>query len=145
MKTKLSMLLPIVAICIALTATTAATQQVPIPTTAAEVPGPAPGTAMTKEYVQMVGRMAYVWGWPLVNSVNRSKAFAEASEPGLLGGVVPVAFNRNAMLTGYISPEEHFITCPNQDVVYGAGFFALDKEPIVFQVPEFGERFWVYA
>ena len=40
-------------------------QQVPIPQTAAEVPGPAPGT-MTKAYVQMVGRMAYFWGWPLV-------------------------------------------------------------------------------
>ena len=42
-------------------------QQVPIPTTAAEVPGPPPGTAMTKAYVQTVGRMAYLWGWPLVN------------------------------------------------------------------------------
>jgi hypothetical protein len=42
-----------------------APQQVLIPTTAAEVPGPAPGTAMTKEYVQMVGRMAYLWGWDL--------------------------------------------------------------------------------
>ena len=38
-----------------------------------------------------------------------------------------------------------FVACPNQDVVYGAGFFALDKEPIVFQVPDFGDRFWVYA
>jgi len=53
-------------------------QQVPLPKTAAEVPGPAAGTAMTKEYVQMVGRMAYLWGWPLVNNMNRSKAFAEA-------------------------------------------------------------------
>jgi hypothetical protein len=49
------------------------------------------------------------------------------------------------MMTGYISPEEHFIACPNQDVVYGAGFVTLDKEPIVFQVPDFGDRFWVYA
>jgi hypothetical protein len=40
-------------------------QQVPIPQTAAEVPGPALGP-MTKEYVQAVGRLAYVWGWPLV-------------------------------------------------------------------------------
>jgi hypothetical protein len=39
-------------------------QQVPIPQTPAEVSGPAPGT-MTKAYVQMVGRMAYFWGWPL--------------------------------------------------------------------------------
>jgi len=30
-------------------------------------------------------------------------------EPGLLGGVMPVAFNRIAMLMGYISPEEHYI------------------------------------
>ena len=120
-------------------------QQFPIPQTAAEVSGPAPGSAMTPAYVQTVGRMAYLWGWPLVNVANRAAAFSKAPEPGLLGGVVPVAFNRNAMLTSYISPDERFVTCPNQDVVYGAGFFALDKEPIVFQVPEFGDRFWVYA
>jgi hypothetical protein len=83
---------------------------------------------------------------PLINTrVNRSKAFAEAPEPGLLGGFVPIAFNRNAMLTGYVSVEQHFIAAPNQDVVYGAGWMALDKEPIVFQVPDFGDRFWVYA
>jgi hypothetical protein len=126
-------------------ATTVQAQQYPLPTTATEVPGPASGTAMTTAYVQTVGRMAYLWGWPLVNVANRADAFSKAPEPGLLGGVVPVAFNRNAMLTGYISPEERFVTCPNQDVVYGAGYFALDKEPIVIQVPEFGERFWVYA
>jgi hypothetical protein len=100
---------------------------------------------MTKAYVQTVGRMAYLWGWPLVNVVNRAAAFAKAPQPGLLGGVVPVAFNRIAMLTGYISPEEHFVTCPNQDVVYGFAFADLNKEPIVFQVPDFGDRFWVYA
>jgi hypothetical protein len=120
-------------------------QQVQIPSSAAEVPGPALGTAMTKAYVQSVGRMAYLWGWPLVNAANRAAAFAKAPEPGLLGGVVPVAFNRIAMLTDYISPEEHFVTCPNQDVVYGFAYADLDKEPIVFQVPDFGDRFWVYA
>jgi len=120
-------------------------QQYPIPTNAADVSGPAAGTAMTREYVQVVGRMAYVWGWPLVNMANRAAAFSKAPEPGLLGGVVPVAFNGNAMLTGYVAADEHFVTCPNQDVVYGTGYFALDKEPIVFQVPEFGDRFWVYA
>ncbi len=48
----------------ALAFTSAHAQQVPIPHTAAEVRGPAPGP-MTKAYVQMVGRMAYVWGWDL--------------------------------------------------------------------------------
>jgi hypothetical protein len=49
------------------------------------------------------------------------------------------------MLTGYIAPDQHFIACPNQDVAYGAGFFDLDKEAAVIQVPDFGDRFWVYA
>jgi hypothetical protein len=121
-------------------------QQVPIPQTPAEVPGPAPGTAMTTAYVQTIGRMAYIWGWPLVNSHNRRAAFAMAPTPGLNGGVLPMApVGLNAMLTDYIKPEQTFVTCPNQDVVYGAGYFALDKDPVVFQVPNFGDRFWVYA
>src|SRR4029077_13397126 len=67
-------------------------------------------------------------------------------EPGLLGGVLPIAHNSLAMLTNYVSPEQRFVTCTNQDVVYGFGFLdKLDEEPIIFQVPDFGERFWVYA
>ena len=121
-------------------------QQVPLPKTAAEVPGPAVGTALTKEYVQMVGRMAYVWGWPMVDSHNRRESFATAPECGYMGGVLPVApVGYNTMLTDYIKPEQTFVTCPNQDVTYGASFTALDKEPTVFQVPDFGDRFWVYA
>ncbi len=133
------------AVVLAMLLVDAQAQQVPTPTTASQVPGPPPGTAITKEYVQMVGRMAYLWGWPLVNSVNRSIAFSKAPAPGLLGGVLPVAYNANAMLTSYIRPDQTFVTCTNQDVVYGAGYMALDKEPIVFQVPDFGDRFWVFA
>jgi hypothetical protein len=128
----------------ALVCTTVQAQQYTVPTSAAEVSGPAPGVVVTRAYVQSVGRMAYLWGWPLVNMANRSMAFSKAPEPGLLGGVVPIAFGRNAMLTSYVSPEEYFVACPNQDVVYGAGFFALDEGPIVFQVPDFRDRFWVY-
>jgi len=120
--------------------------QVPLPRTAAEVPGPVPGNTMTNAYVQLVGRMAYLWGYPMVNAHNRRAAFARAPEPGLLGGVVPVApVGFNQMLTDYINPDQTFIVCPNQDVVYGAGFTALDKEPTVVQVPDFGDRFYVYA
>jgi hypothetical protein len=120
--------------------------QVPLPKTAADVAGPAYGTAMTKEYVQMIGKMAYIWGWPMVNAHNRRSSFAMAPECGYMGGVLPVApVGHNTMLTNYIKPEQTFITCPNQDVTYGAGFSALDNEPTVFQVPDFGDRFWVYA
>ena len=135
-----------VAIALALNSSSPAwAQQVPPPKSAADVPGTPVSTVMTPEYVETVGRMAYIWGWPLVNTANRAAAAAKLPEPGLIGGMVPMAHNRIAMLTSYISAGEHFVTCPNQDVVYGFGFLALDKEPIVFQVPDFGDRFWVYA
>ena len=48
------------------------------------------------------------------------------------------------MLSDYIEPEERYVACPNQDVVYGLGLAALDLSPVVVQVPDFGKRFWVY-
>jgi hypothetical protein len=36
-----------------------------------------------------------------------------------------------AVLSNYIDPGHNFVTCPNQDVVYGLGYFSLDEEPVV--------------
>jgi hypothetical protein len=78
--------------------------------------------------------------------IQPPETITKAPYPALNGGMVPVApMGQLSMLTDYIKPEETFVTCPNQDVAYGLGFFELDKEPIVIQVPDFGERFWVYA
>ena len=119
-------------------------QQVPIPQTAAEVPGPTPGP-MTTASVQMVGRMAYVWGWPLVYVYNQRTELTKAPETGLLAGIMPIGpMNQVVMLTNYIDPRETFIAIPNQDVVYGLGWLSLAKEPVVIQVPDFGDRFWTF-
>jgi hypothetical protein len=100
---------------------------------------------MHKEYVKTIGRMAYVWGWPLVNIFNRRETITQAPAPGRLGGVVPVApRGRLCMLNDYVLPDQSFVACPNQDVTYGLGYFSLDEEPVVIQVPDFGDRFWVY-
>jgi hypothetical protein len=120
--------------------------QVTLPTTPADVTAPATGILMHPEYAKAIGRMAYVWGWPMVNMLNRSAAITKAPEPGRLNGVLPVApRGQVGMLADYIDPGQTFVTCPNQDVVYGLGFFSLDEEPVVVQVPDFGDRFWVYA
>jgi Protein of unknown function (DUF1254) len=109
-----------------------------------EIRGAAPGTALPKEYVQMVGRFAYFWGWPMVNSFNRRTAMTSAPEPGLRGGILPNApLGQICMLTDYISADQRFVTCSNQDVAYGMGFGSLDDQPVIMQVPDFGERFWV--
>jgi len=68
---------------------------------------------MTKEYVQMVGRMAYQWGWPLVANANRAVAFSKAPKPGLMGGIVPIAYGGIAMLTDYVTPNQRVIACAN--------------------------------
>jgi hypothetical protein len=100
---------------------------------------------ITEAYARLVAREAYFWAWPMVNIYNRRLAFAQAPEPGLMGGVLPVAPpNRLAMLHDYIEPDQRFVACPNQDVVYGGGSLALDLSPVVYQVPDFGKRFWVY-
>ncbi|HXY14773.1 MAG TPA: DUF1254 domain-containing protein [Terriglobales bacterium] len=113
-----------------------------VPTT---VPGPVPGTRMTEEYVRQVGRTALFWAWPMVNVYNRLLAFDQLPEPGLIGGIVPAAPpNRLSMLTDYVVPEERVVACPNQDVVYGFSILDLGREPVVIQVPDFGDRFWVY-
>ncbi|MBJ2127294.1 DUF1254 domain-containing protein [Flavobacterium sp. IB48] len=104
------------------------------------------GTTFSKEYVRAIGQFAYVWGWPIVNSFNRRVALTSVSEPGLRGGVLPNApVGHIAMLTDYIAPDQRFVACPNQDVTYGMGYGSLDDMPVVMQVPDFGDRFWVYA
>jgi hypothetical protein len=67
----------VIGVALAMLAGSTQAQQVPIPQTAAQVPGPA-GNTMTPQYVQMVGRMAYFWGWPLVANFNGSVARARA-------------------------------------------------------------------
>lgn len=113
--------------------------------TAKPVAGPMADTKVTEAYVRMMAREAYFWGWPMANIFNRRQAFKDLPEPGLMGGIVPVApINQLSLLSDYIDPAERLVACPNQDVVYGAGSIALDLEPVVLQVPDFGSRFWVY-
>lgn len=101
---------------------------------------------MPEGYVRAIAQFAYAWAWPMVNQSSRRALITQAPRLGLNGGIVPVApRGRIAMLVDYIKPEETFVTCPNQDVVYGNGYFSLDEEPVVAQVPNFGDRFWVYA
>jgi hypothetical protein len=109
------------------------------------VPGPVPGYNISAEYARLVARQTYFWAWPMVNVYNRLLAMRQVPQPGLNGGIVPVAPpNHLSMLHDYIEPQERFVACPNQDVVYGSAIFDLNQTPVVVQVPDFGARFWVY-
>ena len=100
---------------------------------------------MPEGYVRAMAQFAYLWGWPW-STWSIAARLTQAPEPGRLGGIVPVAPRGQHRHAGRLCrPGQTFVTCPNQDVVYGLGFFCLDAEPVVIQVPDFGDRFWVYA
>src|SRR5271166_4191351 len=82
--------------------------------------------------------------WPTFGAIpwstptTAARRLPRPPSPAFWGVSCPFApVGYNAMLTDYIKPDERFIVCPNQDVAYGAGFTALDKEPTVVQVPFF--------
>ncbi|MCE9605675.1 MAG: DUF1254 domain-containing protein [Planctomycetia bacterium] len=99
---------------------------------------------LTADDVRRIGRDAYVWGWPLVYVHNCRTAIAKVPSPGRSGGMPVAPVNQLCMLTDYIAPTQALVPCPNQDVVYGYGALDLAAEPVVLQVPDFGDRYWVY-
>ncbi len=132
--------------CVVVPAVAAVADPLPLsPHWAASMPaGPVAGTRITPEYAKLVARDAYFWAWPMVNVYNRRLAFTKIPERFYSGAAPMAPVNSLTMLTDYIEPDERLVACPNQDVVYGASLLALDKSPVVIQVPDFGNRFWVY-
>lgn len=117
----------------------------PATSAAMSVAGPVPGDTVSEAYARLIARQTYFWAWPMTNVYNRLLAMQHVPQPGLNGGIVPVAPpNHLAMLHDYIEPQERFVACPNQDVVYGSAILDLNQTPVVVQVPDFGDRFWVY-
>lgn len=107
--------------------------------------GPVSNTTYTQAYVTTLAKFIYLWAWPMTNIHNRYLLFSQLKEPVYGGGVLPLSPpSRMCMLTDYVKPEERAVACPNQDVVYGMGSLDFRKEPVVIQVPDFGDRFWVY-
>jgi hypothetical protein len=107
-------------------------------------PGPDTRVKITEAYARLVARDVYFWAWPMVNVYNRRVYFSTVPRQQYTGPSPQAPVNRLAMLTDYVAPEQRNVACPNQDVVYGIGALGLDASPVVIQVPDFGERFWVY-
>ncbi len=107
-------------------------------------PGPDVRVKITKEYARHVARDAFFWAWPLVNVYNKRLGAEKSKELAYAGPVPAAPLNRIVMLTDYVAADERIVACPNQDVAYGGGSLGLENTPVVIQVPDFGDRFWVY-
>ncbi len=115
-------------------------------TTEQKLPAPpVPNTIMTEAFVKNLTTSIYGWAWPMVNIHDRVETFKALPGPIYAGGVLPLAPpNHLCMLNDYVEPAERAVACPNQDVVYGLSPLDLSKGPVVVQVPDFGDSFWVY-
>jgi len=69
--------------------TTTSSAERPLPRKASAVTTAATGVMMHPAYAEAIGRIAYIWGWPLVNMMNRRTAVTEVPHPGRLNGVLP--------------------------------------------------------
>lgn len=91
-----------------------------------------------------LAKEAYVWGWPLVYMHQLRVALERVPFPAVTGGVPVAPLNQLSMLSDVIRPGAAAIPCANRDVMYGFGLFDLKEEAVVLQVPDFGDRFWLY-
>ncbi len=107
-------------------------------------PGPSANSRITTAYARLVARDAYFWAWPMANIYSRRLTMEKLTETIYAGPIPSAPINQLAMLTDYVSPDERIIACPSQDVIYGGGSMGLDQSPVIVQVPDFGDRFWVY-
>jgi hypothetical protein len=94
--------------------------------------------------LRRTAREAYVWGWALVYLHQCRSALERVPAPGRCGGIPVAPINRLAMLTDIIRPRTTVVPCANQDVIYGFGMFDLAEDAVVIQIPDFGDRFWLY-
>ena len=107
-------------------------------------PGPDARVKITPAYAALVARDVYFWAWAMVNVYNRRLYFSKVTQHQYTGPSPQAPLNHFTMLTDYAPPEQRNVACANQDVVYGMGALALELSPVVIQVPDFGDRFWVY-
>lgn len=113
------------------------------PTVAAAIPLALPAASAIDD-LREAAREAYVWGWPLAYVHQCRMALAKVPVPGRSAGMPVAPLNRLSMLVDTIAGRGTLVPCPNQDVIYGFGVFDLEESPVVIQVPDFGDRVWLY-
>lgn len=104
----------------------------------------AASTAHESVDVRAAAREAYVWGWPLAYVHQCRVALEKVPTIGRSGGMPIAPINQLSMLVDTIAGRSMLIPCPNQDVIYGFGVFDLEDSAVVIQVPDFGDRVWLY-
>lgn len=87
-------------------------------------------TAPAKD-AKSVATDAYIFGFPLV-LMDATRASAVAGVPA-----------NTIAAVGPIDPTQNSVVMPNVDTVYASAWLDLKDEPVVLQVPEMADRYWL--
>ncbi|MCF6204950.1 MAG: hypothetical protein L3J59_14985 [Methylococcaceae bacterium] len=71
-------------------ASTQVATSIVVPNVAADVPNIVEGAPLSPAYMESLGRMAYIWAWPIINMNSRHTMFSQAPESVLFGGLLPI-------------------------------------------------------
>ncbi len=94
--------------------------------------------------LRQAAQQAYLWAWPMVYVRNCHASLSWLRSSGISGGAPVAPPNRLCMLTERVKSGMTAVPCPNPDVIYGFGILDLRDEPVILQIPEFGEHFWLF-
>lgn len=83
---------------------------------------------------------AWVYGYPLVTMGVTADVSTNVTDPE--GSSAP--YNRFASLREFPDASLTVVVAPNVDTLYSSAFLDLSKEPIVFQWPDMGSRYFLF-
>lgn len=91
-----------------------------------------------KNYAYSLGIEAYIYGYPLV-TMERTRQLQTLIEMP----TKPALIASNIFFHEEITPDYQDIVTPNVDTVYCAAFLALSRKPVVLNVPDTNDRYYV--
>jgi hypothetical protein len=96
--------------------------------------------AMTQAAANKAALDAYAYGFPLVLVDVTKEQATNVPKPTTF---FPAPINQFSNVPEFPLPDNHAVVAPNADTLYSSGFIDLTKEPIVFHVPDFGNRYFL--
>ena len=91
-----------------------------------------------KNYAYSLGIQAYIYGYPLV-LMERTRQL----QTKLDTSIQPALIASNVFFYKTINPEFKDVVTPNVDTVYCAAFLDLSQNPVVLNVPDTNDRYYV--
>lgn len=92
-----------------------------------------------ENYAYSLGIQAYIYGYPLV-TMERTRQLASSVKVPYYGPLFTVS---NVFFHELITPDFKDVVSPNVDTIYSAAWLDLTRNPVVLNVPDTNDRYYV--